>query len=449
MGGGVTRAIRAVTSPNKLKFLEVSLFLLLSISVIVLTIFLKQYPGSTAIAQENPTLEREVISLPALPTGDLLLFASVDTPALLAAPLPSGDSNEPIPNEQIQRLISWDVPMEGVVLPPEGSEPLQFEIPEIDESEAAGVGHGGGTMVGALVPSPDGRRVAVQVYHSVIPMAYLLDLSNRQTPTLTRLTLEGSTLFFGWHPDGHRALVRAEATGVADPGLWLVNTSNGTHQRVEVPELVAPEGLLSAIFSPDGSQIVVATSKGIGFGSEIWSANLESQEFNLIHSEEQKTVADLQWSPDGSTLAFVNLLDSPVPFAEAGLWQMSSGGGEAQLLASMDGGRGQAPIWSQDSQRLYFVTRENLDDRAADYESAALASSIRVVDVETREANTLVPAESARQVDLDVTGASELIFASNREGSLELWRLRTDGQLQQLTVDGEDKRHPVIVQTAQ
>lgn len=194
---------------------------------------------------------------------------------------------------------------------------------------------------------------------------------------------------------------------------------------------------------------MVATSKGIGFGSEIWSANLESQEFNLIHSEEQKTVADLQWSPDGSTLAFVNLLDSPVPFAEAGLWQMSSGGGEAQLLASMDGGRGQAPIWSQDSQRLYFVTRENLDDRAADYESAALASSIRVVDVETREANTLVPAESARQVDLDVTGASELIFASNREGSLELWRLRTDGQLQQLTVDGEDKRHPVIVQTAQ
>lgn len=90
-----------------------------------------------------------------------------------------------------------------------------------------------------------------------------------------------------------------------------------------------------------------------------------------------------------------------------------------------------------------------MDDRAADYESAALASSIRVVDVETREANTLVPAESARQVDLDVTGASELIFASNREGSLELWRLRTDGQLQQLTVDGEDKRHPVIVQTAQ
>jgi Tol biopolymer transport system component len=445
--GEVARAFTSALIPRKIIGLEIGLFLVLVTVVVALTVTLAQRPGPTAIAQDDTPPTREVIALPPLPDGDLLLFASVDIPSLLAAPMPSGETDEPIPGEQIQRLISWGSPVEESASLPEAVEPLLDETTEPAEEEETG--HGGGTMVGTLVPSPDGRRVAVQVYHSLTPVAYLLDLSNRQAPTLTSMALEGSTLFFDWHPDSRQALVRAESTGVADPGLWLVNTDDGAHELLEVPELVAPEGLLSATFSPDGAHIVVATSKGIGFGSEIWQADLASREFQLIHQEEQRTAADAQWSPDGSTLAFVNLVDSPVPFAEAGLWRINAGGGDAQFLASMDGGRGQAPVWGQDSQRLFFVARENFDDRTADYESAALVSSIRAVDAETGETSTLVPAEGARQIDLSVTGEGELIFASNRQGSLELWRLRADGQLHQLTTDGEAKRHPVVVKTAQ
>lgn len=421
----------------------------MSVSVIVLTIFLRQYPGSTAIAQENPTLEREVISLPALPTGDLLLFASVDTPALLAAPLPSGDSSGPIPNEQIQRLISWDVPMEGVVLPPEESEPLQFEIPEIDEREAAGMGHGGGAMVGALVPSPDGRRVAVQVYMGMRSVGWVLDLSERQTPTLTRFVAKGWGDFLGWHPDSIHALYRVFDLDVPDSGLWIVNTSDGTHQRVDIPTLAAPEGIIAATFSPDGQQIAYAFTNGLGLGSELWLSSATSHEGRLIRRDETAINGGLVWSPDGEQLAFTSLLDSAVPFSQAGIWTVNADGADPKILALMDGGRGQLPVWSPDSQSLFFVARENPDNITADFEADQLVSSIKVVDITNGEISTLVSAESAYQVDLTLTISGDLLFSSNRQGTLEIWRWSTEGSTLAITADGEAKRHSLLVPSSQ
>ncbi len=71
--------------------------------------------------------------------------------------------------------------------------------------------------------------------------------------------------------------------------------------------------------------------------------------------------------------------------------------------------------------------------------------SIRSVNVQTVEASTIVPANGARQIDLSLTATGDLLFASNRQGALELWSLNATGKLQQLTSDGEAKRYPLFV----
>jgi len=245
--------------------------------------------------------------------------------------------------------------------------------------------------------------------------------------------------------------------GVADAGLWLVNVLDGSHQQINIP-LAAPESLLAATFSPDGSKIVYATSKGMGFGSEIWLANANGSEAQRLLQDELTIISNLIWSPNGQKMAFTKIADSPVPFSGAGLWVMNSDGSNVQFLTVMDGGRGQEPIWSRDSQKLYFVARENYDNTEADYETKKLVSSIQAVDATTGQVTALVQAKGARQLDLTLTKKGDLLFVSNRtstagrqersnsDSPLEVWQLTPTGQLQQLTNDGEGKRHPVLIE---
>jgi Tol biopolymer transport system component len=114
----------------------------------------------------------------------------------------------------------------------------------------------------------------------------------------------------------------------------------------------------------------------------------------------------------------------------------------------MDGGHGQQPLWSRDSTELYFVRRDNLDDTTADYKAEALVSSIRAFRLAEREERELASSDGARQVDLSLTPAGELLFASNRGGVAELWAVSPDGNLRPVTDDGNAKRHPLIVSPA-
>ncbi|RIK41539.1 MAG: hypothetical protein DCC55_11645 [Chloroflexi bacterium] len=434
-------------TPSRAKRLEVGLFFVLLAVVAALTVALAQRPGPVAIAQEGTTPAREVIQLPPLPEGDLLLFTSVDTPSLLAAPMPSGEIDEPIPAEQIQRLIQWGTPAEEPAPSPAGGETLLDETVQPDAEEETG--HGGGPVVGTLAPSPDGRRVAVQTYMGLRSVGWVLDLADRQAPMLTRFVAEGWGDFLGWHPDSIHALYRVFDLDVPDPGLWIVNTNDGTHQRVEIPELAAPEGIIAATFSPDGQQLAYAFTNGLGFGSELWLSDATGHERRLVRKDEAAISGGLVWSPDGTQLAFTSLLDSAVPFSQAGVWIVNAEGADPKILALMDGGRGQEPVWSPDGQQLFFIARENPGDITADFEADKLISSVKAVDATNGEISTVVSAESAYQVDLTLTPSGDLLFSSNRHGSLELWRWSAEGNLRALTADGEAKRHSLIVSSSQ
>ncbi len=429
-------------TPDKANRLQVGLFVLLFSVVAALTIALAQRTGSVAIAQEETTITRATTDLPPVPAGDLLLFASVDPPALLAAPASSIERGALIPPDQIQQLIQWGDPVEEHAPAAAGTETEQDG--SVTSPEEVKGGHDGLTMPGSLFSSPDGRFAAVQLYPGPMAVVLLVDLADRNKPVLSRLTPEGFGHFLSWHPDSHHALYVAHDLMVSDPGLWVVDVVEGTHQRIETPGLVAPEGLTAAPFSPDGATVVYATHGGMGTGSELWTVT-EGGEPRKLWSDKVTVVGSLSYSPDGKYIAFNNLLDSPVPFAKSGLWVIETESEQTSFLTVMDGGHGQQPLWSRDSAELYFVRRDNLDDTTADYETEALVSSIRAFRLEEREERELASSDGARQIDLSLTPAGELVFASNRGGAAELWVVSPDGNLRQLTIDGNAKRHPLFI----
>ncbi len=303
-------------------------------------------------------------------------------------------------------------------------------------------GHDAGAMVSGQWLSPDGRYLAVQAYQGPMPVVWIADTTRSR---MTRLVAQGYGVFLGWHPQSSAVLYKALDLEVADPGLWLVRVDSGRHVRIEIPQLPAPEGLTAAAVSPDGQTLVYAFTRGLGFGSEVWSVAMGNGLRNRLYSNPHGVVASLAWSPDGASLAFNTLLDSPVPFTESALWVLDPRGGEAEFLATMDGGHGQQPQWSADGSRLYFVARENYDESIANHNPAALVSSIRAIEWPNRGETVVVDAAGARQVDLSVGRNGELVFLSTRGGAPEIWQADAQGRLRQRTTDGAAKRAPVVL----
>lgn len=208
--------------PNRRElFVEIGACLLLLTALARMIYWQMAGSQNDALATGNAA-PRTQEALPSLPEGTNLFFVSTDIPSLLAAQT-SITSALSAQSQATTRLISWD----------NGQGP---GLHSAAENEA---GHDNGNMAGKLALSPDGQRLMVQTYFGVQPVAWSLDLRQQATPTLTRLTAAGSGLFLGWHPDSQRALYRVNDSDVPDPGLWLGNVADGTHQRLDISGLTA------------------------------------------------------------------------------------------------------------------------------------------------------------------------------------------------------------------
>lgn len=158
-------------------------------------------------------------------------------------------------------------------------------------------------------------------------------------------------------PDGSEVIFGATLPGQRKSGIYVVDAEGGT------PELLyaaafrrlareayppAADGHRTAVYSPalspDGSRI--AYIEGMGdWGNSLWVMNADGTDRHRIiaweEGNELVSTGSLQWSPDGTRLAF-----------EGGGINVVNADGSALTLVAR--GRERAPYWSPDGSRIAF-----------------------------------------------------------------------------------------------
>jgi len=276
---------------------------------------------------------------------------------------------------------------------PKGSDGQPLSTPQVVAQFNNEFGLAESDSVLSMQLSPDGSYLAINGARDHGEQVWMFD-TQRLTLTLTPAYVLGN--FLHWLPtsNGHSFLYRPmfpmgpsapmDGNNGWNPGLWIVDAATGLHKNIDIH--VPSAFLIDAASSPDGSRIIYSTTAGQGLGSDTWLMNADGS--NMTHlfnttGGAQAIAALFTWSPDGKSIAFERLADSPTPFLPAGLWTMNPSGGQQRLLATTDGGHGYVPVWSPDSSKIAYVVRTNLSNHLADMQMRALQSAVAVVDVTT------------------------------------------------------------------
>lgn len=306
-----------------------------------------------------------------------------------------------------------------------GSNEQPTSTPQPMASFSDGFGSVGGDAVLTMQLSPDGQFLAIDGTRDHGEQVWMFDTQS-QTISLTPPNVMGN--FLHWLPNtGHTFLYRpmmpmgpaAPMDGNGwNPGLWEVDAYSGAHHNIDIS--VPSAYLIDAAASPDGSRIIYSTTEGLGLGSSTYLMNGDGSERTLLlrlPGGAQSIAALFAWSPDGSSVAYEQLSDSPVPFLQAGLWVMHMGNGalspslvstlHPQRLGETDGGHGYAPVWSPDGSKIAFVQRTNPSDPHANEQLQALQTAVAVVNVATDQSWVVAaPSSTGAQLNLDPVWSS-------------------------------------------
>lgn len=307
-----------------------------------------------------------------------------------------------------------------------GADGQPTNTPQPVASFTDGFGLEGADAVLSMQLSPDRQFLAIDGTRDHGEQVWMFDTQN-MTMSLTPPHVMGN--FLHWLPNlGHTFLYRPmmpmgpsapmDANGW-NPGLWEVDAYTGAHRNIDIA--VPSAYLIDAAPSPDGSRIIYSTTAGLGLGSSTYIMNSDgSGRTMLLHMPggAQSITALFAWSPDGASVAYEQLSDSPVPFLPAGLWVMHIGTGalspsiattlHPQRLADTDGGHGYAPVWSPDSSSIAFVLRTNPSDPHANEQVQALQTAIAVVNVANHRSEIVAsPKQTGVQLNLNPSWSSD------------------------------------------
>jgi len=190
---------------------------------------------------------------------------------------------------------------------------------------------------GDLKLSPDGRRIAIHLLNDI----WVYDIPNR---TMTPTTFRGVNQTPVWTPDG-RHITFSSSRDVTRPTLYWIDPQGGGD-----PEILSREGEVQfpASWSPDGKTLAYVEIKAVNPETDldIWllSGGGPWKRQRLIGTPFRDDQP--MFSPDGRALAWVS--------NDTGRFQVyvRPYPGAGRTMVSTDGGA--EPIWSPDGTELFY-----------------------------------------------------------------------------------------------
>jgi TolB protein len=222
-------------------------------------------------------------------------------------------------------------------------------------------------------------------------------------------------------PDGSKVAFMSYARGT--PGIFVfsvdpVRDLRFYNQRASVNETPS--------FTPDGKQIIYASSAPNNSCCRIYLSNLDGTGFHRITSSPSDIDVEPKINPKtGSTVVFSS----------------SRSGQEQVYLMNIDGtgierltpGEGEAsnPSWNPDGQIIAFSWTRGF---------AAGNWNVFVMDVASRSPIQLTHSEGRNENPVWAPDGNHLVFSSTRSGREQIWTMLANGtQLQQLTTQGQNE----------
>lgn len=193
--------------------------------------------------------------------------------------------------------------------------------------------------------SPDGRRVTLARTDLQTSRSSVW-VTGADSGGRVRLTLEdGSAGVPAWSPDGRKIAYVAGTT--AWTGIYVRPASGGPAES-----LVSMNGIDTETldWSPDGSRIAFSVWNAAAGNYDLWSVALASKKASPL----LETPADergAQFSPDGRLLAYTSRTGGTK--SEVYLWRLD---GDTRWQVSEGGGF--LPRWRKDGKELFFVGRD-------------------------------------------------------------------------------------------
>ena len=260
------------------------------------------------------------------------------------------------------------------VMNPDGSDEKRVvSLPVTDDQPLLGSGWAlspDGGKVCYYAQYPTGKTVYSK--HEIAADIRIMDVNEGNETTI--VSGISHTDFYNpdliWSPDGQKILF--QASRVCSNELTAVSIRMVDVDNTNTEKLSAETGeCFSAKWSPDGRKIAYISDQGAAGQADnvdIRIVNLSDGDSEQL-TESPTFMADLEWSPDGNRIAYISLSTKTYCYSgkqkkddKSEIWVMNFTGGDKDLLLSIpyEYGMMHDIEWSPDGSRIAFVWAPNV-----------------------------------------------------------------------------------------